>query len=63
MGELPLLEKLKALKRPIRTWNKKKFDSIDERKGMPEFEVAAIDQDTKNGILEETKEDSIDEPF
>ena len=54
LDDTPLLEKSKALKCPLRIWNKKEFGSIDEKIGALEAEVALIDRDAKIEMLEET---------
>lgn len=43
LGDLALLEKLRALKGPLRRWNKKEFGCIDEKIGVLESELADID--------------------
>ena len=43
LGEMPIENKLRSLKKPMRVWNKEKFGSIDQNINKFESELANLE--------------------
>ena len=53
---MPLVDKFKALKGPIKRCNKEEFGCIEKKTKVLEYELGIIDKDAKFGNVDETKE-------